>query len=88
MIKNLLNKRKYITVSSVELNDTELSEDEKPNIPSGMWSKCEKCAKILYTEDLRENFNVCPNCGHHFKLVLYEIIKYFCILFKIGRAHV
>lgn len=37
MIKNLLNKRKYITVSSVELNDTELNEDEKPNIPSGMW---------------------------------------------------
>ena len=76
MIKNLLNKRKYITVSSVELNDTELSEDEKPNIPSGMWSKCEKCAKILYTEDLRENFNVCPNCGHHFKLGAYERIKY------------
>ena len=76
MIKNLLNKRKYITVSSVELNDTELNEDEKPNIPSGMWSKCEKCAKILYTEDLRENFNVCPNCGHHFKLGAYERIKY------------
>ena len=57
MIKNLLNKRKYITVSSVELNDTELNEDEKPNIPSGMWSKCEKCAKILYTEDLRENLD-------------------------------
>ena len=36
MIKNLLNKRKYITVSSVELNDNELNEDEKPNIPSGM----------------------------------------------------
>ncbi|WP_300258243.1 acetyl-CoA carboxylase, carboxyltransferase subunit beta [Clostridium sp.] len=76
MIKNLLNKRKYITVSSVELNDTELNEDEKPNIPSGMWSKCEKCAKILYTEDLKENFNVCPNCGHHFKLGAYERIKY------------
>lgn len=76
MIKNLLNKRKYITVSSVELNDNELNEDEKPNIPSGMWSKCEKCAKILYTEDLKENFNVCPNCGHHFKLGAYERIKY------------
>lgn len=76
MIKNLLNKRKYITVSSVELIETELTAEEKPNIPSGMWSKCEKCAKILYTEDLKENFNVCPNCGHHFKIGAYERIKY------------
>ena len=76
MIKNLLNKRKYITVSSVELNDTELKEEEKPNIPSGMWSKCEKCGKILYTEDLKENFNVCPSCGYHFKLGAHERINY------------
>lgn len=76
MIKNLLNKRKYITVSSVELIETELTAEEKPNIPSGMWSKCEKCAKILYTEDLKENFNVCPNCGNHFKIGAYERIKY------------
>lgn len=33
MIKNLLNKRKYITVSSVELNDTELNEDENQIYP-------------------------------------------------------
>lgn len=76
MIKNLLNKRKYITVSSVELNDAEVAQEEKPNIPSGMWSKCEKCTKILYTEDLKENFNVCPNCGHHFKIGAYERIEY------------
>lgn len=76
MIKNLLNKRKYIMVSSVELNDAEVGPEEKPNIPSGMWSKCEKCAKILYTEDLKENFNVCPSCGHHFKIGAYERIEY------------
>ncbi|EGT3615649.1 acetyl-CoA carboxylase carboxyltransferase subunit beta [Clostridium perfringens] len=76
MIKNLLNKRKYITVSSVELSEPELTTGEKPNIPSGMWSKCDKCAKILYTEDLKKNFNVCPSCGHHFKIGAYERIEY------------
>lgn len=76
MIKNLLNKRKYITVSSIELVETELLKEEKPNIPSGMWSKCDKCGKILYTADLNENFNVCTNCGNHFKLGAYDRIGY------------
>lgn len=76
MIKNLLNKRKYIMVSSVDLKETDLHSEEKPNIPSGMWTKCEKCGKILYTEDLKENFNVCNNCGNHFKLGAYERIEY------------
>ncbi|WP_300348972.1 acetyl-CoA carboxylase, carboxyltransferase subunit beta [Clostridium sp.] len=76
MIKNLLNKRKYIMVSSVDLKETDLHSEEKPNIPSGMWTKCEKCGKILYTEDLKENFNVCNNCGNHFKLGAYERIEH------------
>lgn len=40
----------------------------KADIPVGKWVKCNQCKEILYKEDLHQNFSVCPNCGHHFRL--------------------
>jgi len=31
----------------------------------GLWSKCDGCSEIVYTQDLEKNWNVCPVCGHH-----------------------
>lgn len=42
--------------------------ENKGDIPVGKWLKCEKCGEILYREDVRENYSVCMNCGHHFRL--------------------
>lgn len=66
MIKNLLgkNKKNFITVSTVNLQP----EEAKPNIPTGMWSKCQGCNNIIYTEDLEKNLFVCPNCGYHSRI--------------------
>ena len=41
--------------------------DTQPQIPSGMWVSCPKCANVLLNADLGEN-RICPNCGHHFML--------------------
>lgn len=30
--------------------------------------KCEKCKEILYKETLRNNLNICPYCGHYFRM--------------------
>lgn len=38
------------------------------DIPIGKWVKCEACKEILYRESVRENLNVCPNCGHYFRM--------------------
>lgn len=67
MIKNLLgkNKNKFITISKVSLNEDSVI---KPNIPSGMWSKCKGCNNIIYTEDLEKNLFVCPSCGFHSRI--------------------
>ena len=64
MLKNLFRKREFITVSSRELIDSEYL----PNIPDGKWVNCDKCKKIIYKEDLQNNYNVCNNCGYHFKI--------------------
>ena len=33
----------------------------------GLWTKCDKCGKVLFKAELDANLQVCPNCGQHFK---------------------
>lgn len=40
----------------------------KIDIPVGKWVKCNKCKEILYKETIRENLNICPNCGNYFRM--------------------
>ena len=38
------------------------------DIPIGQWIKCDNCKEILYKEEVRKNYNICPNCGHYFRM--------------------
>ncbi len=38
------------------------------DIPIGKWVKCEECKEIIYKEELRNNLNICPVCGHYFRM--------------------
>lgn len=38
------------------------------DIPDGLFEKCSHCGNIIYTQDLIENYHVCPNCSHPFRL--------------------
>jgi acetyl-CoA carboxylase carboxyl transferase subunit beta len=73
--KQIFKKSKYIEVKNLE--NSPLEEDEKkPNIPSGMWVKCETCGKILYNKDLESSIMTCENCRTHFRIGSRERIKY------------
>lgn len=37
----------------------------KRNVPEGLWTRCERCATVLYRPELLQNLNVCGACGHH-----------------------
>jgi acetyl-CoA carboxylase carboxyl transferase subunit beta len=37
-------------------------------VPEGLWVKCTACGEILQTKPLREHFQVCSECGHHFRM--------------------
>jgi acetyl-CoA carboxylase carboxyl transferase subunit beta len=37
-------------------------------VPEGLWVKCAGCAQVIYNKDLAGNLNVCPKCGHHFRI--------------------
>lgn len=75
MLKDLFIKKKYATVNPSVLKRS--IPEEKPNIPSGMWSKCENCHGIIYSEDLKNSKYVCTTCGHHFRLRAKERVDIF-----------
>jgi acetyl-CoA carboxylase carboxyl transferase subunit beta len=43
-------------------------QTNKVDIPIGKWIKCDKCKEILYKEDVRNNYSICPNCGAYFRM--------------------
>ena len=44
------------------------NKNPRIDIPVGKWVKCENCKEILYKENVRSNLNICPNCGHYFRM--------------------
>ncbi|MGL5151072.1 MAG: acetyl-CoA carboxylase, carboxyltransferase subunit beta [Clostridium sp.] len=71
MLKDLFKKStNYGTIKNIKID-----EEEKPNIPSGMWTKCNKCNNIIYHDDLIQNHHVCNSCNYHFRLTAKERIN-------------
>ena len=38
------------------------------DIPVGKWVKCDGCKETIYKETLKNTLNICPNCGHYFRM--------------------
>lgn len=49
-------------------------KSRKRDIPEGLWTKCPKCATMLYDKELDENLKVCMKCSHHFPIGARERI--------------
>ena len=65
MFKNMFKK----TYTMIDTHRKAKSEEE-PNIPEGLWRKCNKCGQPIYVEDVRNNLYVCPKCGGYFRVCL------------------
>ena len=42
-----------------EKESARTAEEDAPVIPAGLWKKCNKCGKPIYTDDVRANFYIC-----------------------------
>ncbi|CKL33034.1 acetyl-CoA carboxylase subunit beta [Neisseria meningitidis] len=38
------------------------SKDGSSNVPEGLWHKCPSCSATVYSTELQQNNQVCPNC--------------------------
>ncbi|HEB84581.1 MAG TPA: acetyl-CoA carboxylase carboxyltransferase subunit beta [Bacteroidetes bacterium] len=41
----------------------------KRDIPEGVWVKCPGCEQAVYSRKLERNFQVCPECGYHMRIL-------------------
>ena len=46
----------------------ERSGGNKVTFPDGMWIKCPGCSETLLSKDIEANLQVCPKCGHHYRI--------------------
>jgi acetyl-CoA carboxylase carboxyl transferase subunit beta len=49
-------------------------KSRKREIPEGLWTKCPKCATMVFDKELDENMKVCPHCQYHFPIGARERI--------------
>lgn len=54
------------------------SASEKRTIGAGVFRRCEGCAETLTADELANNFEVCPRCGHHHKLAAAGFRELLC----------
>ncbi len=48
----------------------------RSTVPEGLWVKCDGCKQIIYSRDLG-SLQVCPKCGHHFRIDARARVKMF-----------
>ena len=71
----LFKKKNYIRINPPEAISVPVAET--PSIPDGLWIKCSRCEKTIYTKEINE-YKICPNCGYHFRLTARERIALIC----------
>lgn len=62
-------KQKFVTIKPSSV---------KRDIPDGLWTKCDRCAQLLYNKELGSNLKVCPKCGYHFRMTARERLAVTC----------
>lgn len=74
MLEGIFRKPKYAQMRG----RTEKDVEKKPEVPVGMWVKCPDCKGSIYSQDIKHNEGICPECSHHFPIAprtrIYQLI--------------
>ena len=49
---------------------------ERPELPEGLWTKCDGCGEALFQTVLEEHLWTCPHCDHHFRVPARQYAGY------------
>ncbi|MCI8577313.1 MAG: acetyl-CoA carboxylase carboxyltransferase subunit beta [Lachnospiraceae bacterium] len=71
MLKNMFKK----TYTIIDTKYQTKKKSDEPNIPEGLWKKCNKCGQPIYVEDVKSNLYVCPKCDGYFRVHAYRRIE-------------
>jgi acetyl-CoA carboxylase carboxyl transferase subunit beta len=49
--------------------DNEIVNDREKTVRTeGLWVRCPGCRQIIFKAELEANLQICPKCGHHFRI--------------------
>ena len=60
--------------SSTEVSAKRWTKRSKRGVPEGLWVKCPGCQTSIFGKTLKENLQVCPECGYHERVSARERI--------------
>ena len=67
--KDTFKKTSYIPIKG-------MSEKKKsPEVPEGIMKKCNFCKAAIFTDDVKNNYNICPKCQGYFRVHARNRIK-------------
>lgn len=62
-------------IRKINKEEETIKNEKASDMLVGKWVKCDSCNEILYKEDVKRNFSICPNCGKHFRISARRRIK-------------
>lgn len=62
-------------IKKINPKEPDQKNEKASDMLVGKWVKCNNCKEILYKEDLKNNYSICPNCGKYFRLSARRRIK-------------
>ena len=62
-------------IKKINPKEPDMKNEKASDMLVGKWVKCNNCKEILYKEDLKSNYSICPNCGKYFRLSARRRIK-------------
>ncbi len=65
----------WFTRQKPSLEGEPAKEGEKSVRTEGLWQKCEACGQIIWRKAVEDNLQVCPKCGHHFRIGAAERLQ-------------
>lgn len=71
MLKDMFKK----TYTLIDSKYRTVEKTGEPNIPEGLWRKCNKCCQPIYAEDVRNSHYVCPKCKGYFRVHAFQRIE-------------
>ncbi len=68
VLKQSLERKKAFRKKVVGYRKKPLSQGKTPDVPEGLYEKCNACGKTLQEKDITKNLFVCPHCENHFRI--------------------
>ncbi len=50
-------------------------QGKEPQVPEGLWIKCDGCGELLYKEDVKQNHYICYKCGKYFRITTRKRLR-------------